>query len=280
MKITVVVHEQQPRTGSPRYMMELLRTVWREAGHEVEVVRGVSAPIRGDIVFLHVDCTVVPRKYLEAVAQHPHVINRRAVDISKTLYTPYIVRSPEEWDGPVVVKTVRNSGGHPERRLARTTLLGRLQDRFWRLSEGSLARARWLNPREYPIFESAKDVPAGVFRNRALFVQRYLPERLGDRNVVRAYKFLGDQHISHLWTARHPLGLSGGDYTLDDCPLPDPIVVARERLGFDYGAFQYVMHNGEPLLLDAYRTPGDTGFPELGRQHAEHLAPGIESFLR
>lgn len=280
MKITVVVHEQQPRTGSPRYLIGILRDLWREAGHEVEVVRGVSAPIRGDIVFLHVDCTVLPQKYPDAVADHPRVVNRRAVDISKTLYTPYIVRSPEEWDGPVIVKTVRNSGGHPERRLVRTTRLGWLQDSFWRLGERSLARARWLNPKEYPIFESAKDLPAGVFRNRALFVQRYLPERRGDLNVTRCYKFLGDRHLSFLWTARHPLGLSTSDFTLEDCPLPDAIVAARERMGFDYGAFQYVMHNGEPLLLDANRTPGDTGFPELGRQHAEHLAPGIESFLR
>ncbi len=38
--------------------------------------------------------------------------------------------------------------------------------------------------------------------------------------------------------------------------VPEKLRAERERLGFDFGKFDFVMHNGEPLLFDANRTPG------------------------
>jgi hypothetical protein len=33
-------------------------------------------------------------------------------------------------------------------------------------------------------------------------------------------------------------------------------VQARKRLNFDYGKFDYVVHDGQPVLLDANKTTG------------------------
>ena len=38
--------------------------------------------------------------------------------------------------------------------------------------------------------------------------------------------------------------------------VPPELRAERERLGFDFGKFDFVMHDGEPILLDANRTPG------------------------
>jgi hypothetical protein len=51
----------------------------------------------------------------------------------------------------------------------------------------------------------------------------------------------------------------------------------REALGFDYGKFDYVEHDGEPILLDANKTPTFRGDPEA--QRVRWLSSGIEAFL-
>jgi hypothetical protein len=257
-------------------MMDAMRAIWRERGHEVDVVRGVDGPIQTDIVFLHVDCTLLPQKYLHALAGHPRVVNRLAVDLSKASFSRNIVRSPDEWEGPVIVKTVRNNGGHPERRLDRTTLLGCLRDRYWRLGENSLARARWLDPADYPIFQSARDVPPGAWRNPALFVERFLPERRGELYVYRQYKFLGDRCVSRVVTTTHPMGKRGVVIAREVPPVPEALLEARARLGFEYGKFDYVLHDGKPVLLDVNHTTAATMGAEVVLPQAQTLAPGIE----
>ena len=60
------------------------------------------------------------------------------------------------------------------------------------------------------------------------------------------------------------------------------VVCVRARLGFDYGKFDYVKHEGRYYLLDANRTPGA---PESFvndasvRASLDRLAGGIEAFL-
>jgi len=58
---------------------------------------------------------------------------------------------------------------------------------------------------------------------------------------------------------------------------PSEIEALRERMGFDYGKFDYVIHEGRVILLDANKTPtfqGDANAP-----HLRELALGIEDFL-
>ncbi|TGD65199.1 hypothetical protein EYC08_08965 [Tabrizicola sp. WMC-M-20] len=40
-----------------------------------------------------------------------------------------------------------------------------------------------------------------------------------------------------------------------DQPPPEPILRLREEMGFDFGKFDYVVHDGQEILLDANKTP-------------------------
>ena len=58
---------------------------------------------------------------------------------------------------------------------------------------------------------------------------------------------------------------------------PD-IVELIKRMKFDYGKFDYVMHEGKPVLLDANKTPGGGDNPEYFTLCRE-WAKGIQSYL-
>jgi D-alanine-D-alanine ligase-like ATP-grasp enzyme len=59
--------------------------------------------------------------------------------------------------------------------------------------------------------------------------------------------------------------------------VPEPIVAARRRLGLDYAKLDFVIHDGEPVLLDVNRTPTFAGhaLTPAQRRLAEWLADGI-----
>jgi hypothetical protein len=57
-------------------------------------------------------------------------------------------------------------------------------------------------------------------------------------------------------------------------------VLERSRLGFDYGKFDYVMHEGRAVLLDANSTPGISSRTEQLILSADELARGLEEWIR
>jgi len=65
-----------------------------------------------------------------------------------------------------------------------------------------------------------------------------------------------------------------GWVTLRSCALP-----ARRKLGFDYGKFDYVVHEGRAHLLDANRTPGALQDGKLNLVIGGKLARGVECYL-
>src|SRR5690606_38165328 len=101
----------------------------------------------------------------------------------------------DDWDGPVIVKTNRNFGGRPERRLKLGRLGLALHPDTW-IPRGGWRHRTALVPDRYPIFESIKDVPGGVWDNPSLVVERFCPEREGDLYVVRTLSFFGDRWVN------------------------------------------------------------------------------------
>jgi hypothetical protein len=229
MKITILMHEKDP--DASRYLIGSLGEFWTQQGHEIEELHGVARPVRGDIVFLHVDMTVIPEEYLRAVADHPCVVNRAVPDISKTRISRNRVRSPEEWDGPVIVKTVRNHGGHPERQKRRRTLWGRAQNLMEKIGRQSLGYARYLDPQTYPIFDSARDVPSRVFSNSALMVERFLPERKGELYCSRLYKFLGDATFCNMNIGTKPYTATPNVIERPLIPPCEEMIARRREIG-------------------------------------------------
>ena len=56
------------------YLLESLFSYWRQAGHEVGIVRGIK-DVEGDLAIQHVDCSVIPADYRRLAARFTRVIN-------------------------------------------------------------------------------------------------------------------------------------------------------------------------------------------------------------
>ena len=80
--------------------------------------------------------------------------------------------------------------------------------------------------------------------------------------------------------ATHPLVKvkSIVNYEYLDQPPTEPILRMREEMGFDFGKFDYVVHNGQPILLDANKTPSLVRGTRSER--VMRLARGVQSFLK
>jgi hypothetical protein len=260
MRIAVMVHRRDRHARSVHYVVWPMCDAWREEGHEVDVVWGPRR-VDADLVFLHVDRTVVPDAYVRAVAGHPLVVNRRRTDISKSRLSRHRVRSPEDWDGPVIVKSELNCGGAPEARDG--------------LPIGRRRRAARRAAKDYPVYASAREVPAQVFRDRSRIVERFLPERHGDLYGVRMYTFFGGRHVNVLHLGTRPVVQRYHSVADEPVPVPDGIVEIRREIGLDYGKLDYVVRDGEVVLLDVNRTPALGGRPEEQLRHGRLLAPGL-----
>jgi hypothetical protein len=66
-----------------------------------------------------------------------------------------------------------------------------------------------------------------------------------------------------------------------DVPVSEEILEVRRRLGFDYGKIDYVVHEGQVVLIDVNTTPvwGGRRLKPLQRSRAEFMAPGIEQWM-
>ena len=150
--------------------------------------------------------------------------------------------------------------------------LGRLRRQLpWRL-------ARQLPARDYPVLPHRDRVPAWVWRRQDLVVERFIPERAGRNYVLRMYLFFGDRGVVYRMEADRPVikaqGIVGFETTYDE-PPPE-IAEARVALGFDFGKFDYVLHEGRPVLLDVNKTPAVSG---KRRERTAYLAGGLQRIL-
>ena len=127
------------------------------------------------------------------------------------------------------------------------------------------------------MFRSLKDVPSAVFDNLALVVERFLPEMDGDLFCVRSYVFR-HVRVNFLKKAREPIVKSYWSVSAEEVPVPTAIVETQRRLGLDYGKLDYVIRDGEPVLLDVNATPA-TGKPSGHErwQLARRIADGIDN---
>lgn len=280
-KILILTHEAHP-LDSQRYLVGLVAARWRECGIEVKEVRGLDRFEDADLAVQHVNLTVVPREYVQLLDRYPVVINRGAVDISKSRVSTNLVGPGDAYSGPVIVKTDRNFGGRPEEALRRqghwgkqlgSRVLERLSRRFAPLT----ARTRTL--KRYPVFPSLDAVPDAVFANPHLVVEKFLPEFHDGCYWLRTYVFLGDRHVGGLASARQTPVKAANTVSSETIPVPDELHAARARLGFDYGKFDYVVHDGRIVLLDANRTPTYATVPPSPRvlTLARTLADGVFS---
>ncbi|RVD53327.1 MAG: hypothetical protein EOS46_29590 [Mesorhizobium sp.] len=278
-RIAVITHEfdrferrRGPllRRDSPYMLFDLLEELKRR-GHSVRILSGTSAKPEADIAVLHVDATVTPPEYVEYARAFPFCLNVGAADISKRRVSGAVIGRDDDWPGPVIVKSNLNNLGMREQSLNRRSRRAGKPEPFpgVELIEG------------YHVCTSLSDVAPAVFDRRDLVVEKFIPEPEPDGFGARFWTFCGERerctrHVS-------PQSLVKGDDTIRREPVsvPEELRALRRELGFDYGKFDFVMHEGRAVLLDANKTPGGarnlSAFLAAGNAN---LADGFEGLIR
>jgi hypothetical protein len=257
-RIAVLFHDRDRGAVLSSYIVDHLARYWREDGHEVVYLFGTKSPVPADLILVHVDLSVVPRKYLDFASRYPIVLNGQVRDIRKSLVSTNLVRAGDSWTGPVIVKTDLNYAGKPER--ARTPKWLEKRPRVLRAARHAKA---WLTGRrhlpeltDYLIFESAGEVPAGLFQREDVVVERFLPERENDLFHLRICQVLGDRRICTRLASREPVIKAGMSVSAEPIePHPD-VETWLKRFELDYGKLDYLVHDGRAVLIDVNKTIG------------------------
>src|SRR5262245_11545913 len=113
-RIAILFHETDRSRPAERCIVHLLAEYWREWGHDVRSIYGVRRFEAADLLFVHVDLSVVPEEYLEFASRYAMTINRGVADIRKSRISTNIVTADDGWRGPVIVKSDLNHAGTPE----------------------------------------------------------------------------------------------------------------------------------------------------------------------
>ncbi|HWO11540.1 MAG TPA: hypothetical protein VNN80_18730 [Polyangiaceae bacterium] len=259
------------------YVISRLADYWRQDGLRVEYLFGTERYVPADVLLLHVDLSVLPDDVLEFASRYPLVINRHARDIRKRTFSRLLVERRGAYAGPVIVKSNLNFGGEPESGRHPNPLL-RLYHRARRGCFGLLT-----GHASYRIYPSKEQVPAPIWLDPDLIVERFIPERRGDAFALRTYHYLGERDSFFLCTSSEQI-IKGSSTIRVDPLLPEPrLITMRRELRLDYGKIDYVQLEGEPIILDINKTVGlttqSTEDPLLVTARRER-AQGIYDFLR
>jgi hypothetical protein len=235
-----------------RYVISKLARYWRQDGLSVRYLFGTRIYVPADVLIIHVDLSVLPRQVLSFAARYPKVLNHHVRDIRKRTYSTLILRRSDGYTGPVIVKSNLNFDGSPESGRHPIRIL-RLYHRARRLYFRALT-GEW----GYRIYSTPEQVPALIWNDPYLVVEKFVPERLGDDFAVRTFHCFGERDSFFLITSPDPIVKSGPATRIH--PLePDPrLRVLRRKLALDYGKIDYVLSDGEPIVLDINKTIGLT----------------------
>jgi len=255
------------------FLLGSLAGHWLDAGHDVSLAEGLGNWPDGDVAVMHVDLSVVPAAYSEAARRYAVVVNGAATDVRKKRVSRHVVTQDDRWTGPVIIKTDLNYSGIPEMHAAQ---MFRRDGKPADLPPGPVVSTT----RPYPILRSLGEVPREVWANPGLVVERFLPEQDAHGYWVRAWVFFGDRERCTRYRGTHPIVKTATIVGREPAPVPEELRAERERLGFDYGKFDFVVHDGRATLFDANRTPSaPPSSPEIDASNA-HLAGGLESLMR
>ena len=253
-------------------MLRHVAATWEAQGHRVVVVAGSQDWPDADVAILHVDLTVIPEEYRRGLNRFPVVVNGAALDISKRVVSRNLLNRDDAWTGAVVVKSNLNDGGVTEQQLAYSKSAHRP------LLPGEVAYVP--RPATYEIFPSIRDVPDSVWESNSSVVERFLPEHDASGYSVRAWIFFGKSERCTRWRCDEPIVKATGMRDPELVPVPEELRAERRRLGFDYGKFDFVVHDDRVVLFDANRTPGAPPPRNNTVAANAHLAAGLDEFLK
>jgi len=107
--IAILLHRDTAAARWRSYFIFQLAQCWRDCGYRMAFIDDQSESVPADLLFVHVDLSVVPMLYRAVVPRYPRAVNGQVFDIRKRAISRNLVGPDSDWDGPVVVKTDLNS---------------------------------------------------------------------------------------------------------------------------------------------------------------------------
>lgn len=233
-------------------MVCIIEDALNKLGIEVVHLYGTDTVIPADLLLVHYDRSVVPEDVVKFSRNYRKKINSGAIDIRKHLYADGLLTRKSVYSGRVIVKSTLNYGGQPENNSRSLAIRIRTRiERMLGLSSTALIRSK----DEYRIYDSVRDVPKRYFSDHHV-VQKLMPERDGDKNVLREYVFLGNIHYENIERSTS-LIITEDEHISCRQFNPHPrLLEMRQKLNLDYGKLDYTMIDGEPFIFDANKTLG------------------------
>ncbi|MEO6396414.1 MAG: hypothetical protein ABIO40_10945 [Devosia sp.] len=273
-RIAAIIHEYDRLEArrlfmrpKPKCLLGDMFASLRKRGYIANVLATASAHDDADIAILHVDTTRTPLEYSDLARRFKLCLNVKVTDISKSLISEALMTRTDDWRGPVIVKTDLNYRGLSEaKKNKRAKALGRpppFPDVAW-------AKA-------YETYPSIDQVPAWVWADTTLVVDRFLAERVPDGFAMCHYVFCGEYEFCARFVGPHQLVKAKDCFRVEEFPVPQHIRDRRSDLGFDFGKFDFVHYEDKDYLIDANRTPGR--IPASGGASVEGMVDGFLSLI-
>ncbi|MFM8411519.1 MAG: hypothetical protein ACKOCT_14745 [Alphaproteobacteria bacterium] len=288
--VTILLHRHDVRFKRNGYLLHRMLDSWAKSGVAVRIVRDTQLVTPESVLIPHIDLTTRPPEYAGVLDRFPVVVNRRVSTIAKSSFSTILLRRDDPYDGPVIVKTDLNYAGLPEKLLHASIRESLAFYAGEAMRTVGLRLRRHLHrddlelpykPKDYSVWPTLSAVPRGAFENTELVVEKFLPESWAEGYCLRYTYFLGDREMSFLLKSREKVIKGPNAVSCEEIETPPAIASLRERMGFDYGKFDYALRDGEVVLFDANWTPSTFTLEKFGltERVAEFPADGIHALL-
>ncbi|MEH6629153.1 MAG: hypothetical protein V7739_22200 [Motiliproteus sp.] len=134
--------------------------------------------------------------------------------------------------------------------------------------------------REYSIYRTYSEIPASVFSNQNLTVEKFVPEVEDNCYAIRHWVFCGEKEHCSRYVSENKVIKGNNVVKKIRSEIPDALRKIREELGFDFGKFDFVIHDGKPILFDSNKTPGLPPYNgDETKRAINNLADGLQALL-
>lgn len=247
-KIALLWHPRHWRFMRKKYLLWQHVELWERDGMDIGHFRSARrAAAWADLVIVHMDVSVIHPKYIDALANHPCVLNRGVLDIRKSSTSECTLQRDSTWTGPVIVKSNLNREGRPERMKG---IAAGFKGSWWSRKES-----------QYLEFSSLRAVPTWAWKGNSWVVERQELQRTGSGYATASATFFGNE-ISAVTLHAPSTVVKGANSTRTERmkQVPEEILHKRKELLLDYGKIDFTTNERGIHVFDVNKTIGHIQF--------------------